>query len=333
MDNRINNSNYILISGTGRSGTNITKTLLSGHSKIFALPFEHRFTIDPDGIVSTFNILKNTWSPFQATVAINRLEDLLMQMCRKRAVRSLFGELLSKIDQSGRRITPGRYYNWNLSEWFPNFENHVVNLISELKKISYNGYWPGEKGLIIKNRINFITYQDRIKILISAFNKFINNTVYDLLMENNKTMFIEDNTWSLLFAKELSEILSGCRYLHIIRDPRDVIVSMRQQRWCPSNIDKVIVFYSSIMDNIQSNIKFLGSEIIYTIRLEDIVLKCDVTLHKIYDFIGIEYESTDKKTLLSDASFQRWKRELTKLEIATLNKKLAKYIVLLGYEL
>ena len=49
MDNKV-----IFIGGSGRSGTNILRKLLSKHSQVASLPFEHRFIIDPDGIIDFF---------------------------------------------------------------------------------------------------------------------------------------------------------------------------------------------------------------------------------------------------------------------------------------
>ena len=44
MDNEVNN-NLIFIGGSGRSGTNILRNLLSKHSQVGSLPFEYRFII------------------------------------------------------------------------------------------------------------------------------------------------------------------------------------------------------------------------------------------------------------------------------------------------
>ena len=58
MDNKV-----IFIGGSGRSGTNILRKILSNHSKVASLPFEHRFIIDPNGIIDFYNSFTLNWSP------------------------------------------------------------------------------------------------------------------------------------------------------------------------------------------------------------------------------------------------------------------------------
>ena len=43
--------NIVHVSGSGRCGTNLLKDLLGRHPDVHTLPFETRFTVDPDGIL------------------------------------------------------------------------------------------------------------------------------------------------------------------------------------------------------------------------------------------------------------------------------------------
>ena len=76
----------LLIGGVGRSGTNLLKEILSLHSDVFSLPFETRFTIDPDGVVPTYIALKKSWSPFISEKAIKRLDLFLKKLSKKKFI-------------------------------------------------------------------------------------------------------------------------------------------------------------------------------------------------------------------------------------------------------
>ena len=73
--NVMSNSNYIMISGTGRSGTNIIKDILNLNSSVYALPFEHRITIDPDGIIDFYLSSLNIWSPYMYDKKLKNLKS------------------------------------------------------------------------------------------------------------------------------------------------------------------------------------------------------------------------------------------------------------------
>ena len=67
----------IFIGGSGRCGTKLLRDILGKHSKITALPFPTRFTIDPDGLVDTYKALTTgAWSPYIAGVKLSRMDDL-----------------------------------------------------------------------------------------------------------------------------------------------------------------------------------------------------------------------------------------------------------------
>ena len=62
------------IGGTGRSGTSITRKLLSKGCDVAALPFEHRILIDPDGPIQFYESLGRYREPYTIDLAIQRFD-------------------------------------------------------------------------------------------------------------------------------------------------------------------------------------------------------------------------------------------------------------------
>ena len=136
MDN-----NVIFIGGSGRSGTNILRKLLSNHSQVASLPFEYRFIIDPDGIVDFYNSFTSNWSPYYSDVKIKRLNIFLINLAEKNNTKS-------------------NYIDWELSKYFPHYIENVQKLISNLKSFEYDGLWPGSNKNNKEYKIWFSDYKD-----------------------------------------------------------------------------------------------------------------------------------------------------------------------------
>ncbi|NQU34677.1 MAG: sulfotransferase [Bacteroidetes bacterium] len=120
------------------------------------------------------------------------------------------------------------------------------------------------------NTIWFSEHKNR-EVLNNILSGFIKKNIYQFLDEKKKTYFIEDNTWNILFMKELFELIPDAKFIHVTRDPRDVVASMIKQRWCPSELDQTINLYLSIIEKSVGNTNSISTDNIITIKLEDIV--------------------------------------------------------------
>ncbi|WP_456407457.1 sulfotransferase family protein [Caldithrix abyssi] len=322
------NYRFISISGTGRSGTNITKDILSKHPDVGTLPFEHRFTIDPKGLVDTFNTLRFTWSPYVVDYKINELENFLKLIGKRKFWRFQLGQLIKWLNRHGLNITPPAYYAWELSKWFPDYFEMVEKLIQQLIDFKYRATWPGAASFNKNNQMSFVSYE---KNLANIFGRFIQNLYQSFLKAHNKTHFVEDNTWSILFAPELFTMLPEIKFIHVLRDPRDVVVSFLNQKWTPNDLDQCIDYYISIISKIIENKKKIPAENILEISLEQLVEKPERTMRQVCKFCGLDYTDDLLKIDLSRSNKGRWKLELNVNEQQRLNHKLKNYIDLFGY--
>jgi len=324
--------NITFIGGTGRCGTNILKKIFSFHSKVCTLPFEYRFIIDPDGIIDFYNNIAYSWSPYIADVKLRRLRDFLGDISRKRLVSNIFSKFIRLLNSSGIQITPKRYNDWELSKWIPNFQIHSDSLLERLKDFEYKGLWPGADSYTNKYNIFFSEYRKKEE-LSSILGDFLRSCIEDLLKKQNKQYFIEDNTWNILFAKELLELLPEGKLIHIYRDPRDVIASFLRQRWCPNNIKEATTWYESIILKWFKIKEDLPREKYIEIRLEDLCEYPKKEINVLCSFIGIVFEQNMLDIDLSKPHSGRWKKEFSKNEKLFIQNKLSKIINLLGYKI
>lgn len=319
----------IFISGSGRSGTNITKNILSLHPEVLAFPFEYRFTVDPDGVLDFFRSYKYNWSPYLIDKKVKLFRDFLYKIGKRNVLKYYLGRTIKKFNNRGLALTAPPYFDWELNKWFPNYIKHVDKLFDDLIDFRYYGRWPGSSAFEYKSQIDFISYDKNLEqIIISFFDSLFG----DLLKYNNTSHFVEDNTWSILYLDDIMSIIPNSKLIHVYRDPRDVVVSFMKQRWSPKNIDESILYYTSIMDKIVNNIEAYRTDTLMNVRLEDLVNKSEEVTKCICDFCELEFNDLLLNVDLSHSNQGRWEKELEFSDQQKINHLLGKYINYFGYK-
>lgn len=320
----------VFITGTGRSGTNVTKSIFAKHSLCATLPFEYRFSVDPNGIVDFLNQYSGTWSPFMADKRLHELENYLLALAQRNEFEYKASNWLRTIDAKSEKITPYSYAGWELEKYFPGYRKYVNALMSQLIDYQYTASWPGSDSLSENNRMYFGSPKTKEK-LISIFSEFLDNCFNSYLNKTKKEVFVEDNTWSLLYADDLLKMVPNGKILHVIRDPRDVISSLMKQRWAPSNIDQLLTWYQSILSiwKIQKN-ELRDSQFL-EIKLEDLISDTEAVLQNTCSFIGLEYEDVMSQIDLSKSNSNRYKTELSTEDINKIENTLSDILIEYDY--
>ncbi len=321
----------LLIGGVGRSGTNVLKYVFETNSSVYSLPFESRFTIDPDGVIPTYSLLKETWSPFVSEKGIERLSIFLNRVSNK-SLLDKFAEILSKLFfRFGLDGNIKAYKEWELEKSFPNFRAHNLNLINKISLLYYKGTWAGRKGSLSKNALNSLSYSYYNNYLDTVFNDYLYKLYIDLLKSNNKHFYVEDNTFNILYAHHYQQLLPDGLLINMIRDPRDTIASYIHQRWCPKNIKKAVKYYIEIMERWWVIKDKLNQKFYMEIKLEDLCKNTKKTLEQIFERLPIDFEKQMLHYDLSKSNSGRWKSEFNEDEKKFLNEKLEKYINYYNY--
>jgi hypothetical protein len=312
----------IFIGGTGRSGTNILRKILNQHPEVGSLPFEHRFIIDPDGIIDFYVSFLQGWSPYWADKKITRLEKFLKNLGGSESIiiRGL-DKIIQLLDREGKIITPHKYSGWQLNKHIPNFERNTQKLVRELHSFSYKGKWPGMPSYKFSPKIKFAPFYKK-KDLQKILSKFLKDNFYGFLVKRGKSIYVEDNTWNILFAKELLELLPEAKILHIMRDPRDVIASLKYQRWAPNNIKQCLFFYKAVIVQWLKIKKKIPRENLIEIKLEELVNCTEDTLRRITEKLNFDYNKKMLNIDLSEGHLGRWKEEFNTQEKMLLEQEL-----------
>ncbi len=314
-------SNFIFITGTGRSGTNILKELLAKHTQVASLPFEHRFTVDPRGVYDFLNTYPSYWSPYWADHKIKDLEDFLMSLTVKNSDESA---------PSKNNTTPVPYNGWELNKWIPDYEQHVRVFIEQLVEFSYEAKWPGTQAGIENNKMYFAD-PNSIDNTWDAARNFVSTCYHSICKAQAKAKFVEDNTHSLLLASTIYKLFPEAKMIHMVRDPRDVIASLMRQKWAPSELSQTIAWYNSVMQTWNQQKHSINPRFYIEIRLEDLIENGINVCKKIKNHIGIDVTGCIESMDLSNGNIGRHLKELSSKQIDEINSSVKSTLEQYGY--
>jgi hypothetical protein len=140
-------------------------------------------------------------------------------------------------------------------------------------------------------------------------------------------------------AQYLPSIWPDCKFIHIVRDPRDVTRSYVQMGW-GGHVWVSADTWLKLEKELNDFELTLPEDSFITIKYEDIVQNPQRVLSTICEFIGVKYHenmmnySDNSSYSTPDTSLlNQWKHKATKYEIALIEYKLQDMMLKYGYEL
>lgn len=312
----------ISIAGTGRSGTNILKKIFSLHDNIATLPFEYRFIIDPRGVIDFYNRYTSNWSPYKADFEIKEFESFLQSLAKLSSSKKAETVRIKEIDPKGLELTPPPYAGWELNEWIPGFEKKVNSLIETLTSFEYNAVWPGIEANQENYHMSFGKRLSKIE-LAQILANFLDDCIKAICAVQGKEIYLEDNTHNILFASDLKTLMPNIKLVHIIRDPRDVISSLQKQKWAPSDLNQLIIWYNEVMNQWFDQKSKLNSNDYLELKFEDLIANTQHTIEQICQFSGITFQNQLLNVDLENHNIGRFLESFSATEIKLIEQKTA----------
>lgn len=127
-----------------------------------------------------------------------------------------------------------------------------------------------------------------------------------LAMENHKSIAVEQTPRNIYYAKPLLDMYKDALIIEVVRDPRAVLYSQRE-RWKMRKLGARNVPWSEIIRTylnyhpitmsllwikaVKTGLVLQGNPRVMQVKYEDLVLQPEQILHKLSDFIGVNFES------------------------------------------
>ena len=179
--------------------------------------------------------------------------------------------------------------------------------------------------------------------------------VFRFCKDCDATMRWGDKTPKYVYSiHEISQIYPKAKFIHIVRDGRDVCVSMLNTKWLGSSIRQIAEHWCSATRAAREAESILDEESYLQIRYEDLVRNNETVLKAVCEFIGEDYQpeildfykNTEgkvadrslkyhKKTAKqpSSADTNRWRKELPLSKVLVYEAHAAPQLVENGYHL
>ena len=150
------------------------------------------------------------------------------------------------------------------------------------------------------------------------------------------------------------ELFPKAKFIHIYRDPRDVVVSLlSQQWWSAKSVMPTAMYCRQVLETLKKVEQYLGQKQLLKVQYEKLVRQPESELSRICAFLGEEFELRmlrfyERKELGYVDAEAQWKdltlkpltkerigiyrEQLTNQEIWTVERMLGKLLVKYGYE-
>jgi hypothetical protein len=339
----------IFVGGTGRSGTTILNQLLGLHSEIHAIPGESRFLIDPYGLMNLSDALSHNFSTTQSRYAVKQFQRLMLKSLAQRKYPPYLGlgldEILGKenywkqttefVDKLKLSTFHGADYQTESSNLlhhlsFPlllKLERFGIILKRRLSNSTKRfAVWPREEYLIV----DLIERSDLMKLM----SQYVDSLFSFEMQRAGKQIWSEKTPHNFLHIDFIRKLFPESYFIHIYRDPRAIVSSLKTRIWAPSSIDEICDYLSVIFKR-WFEIKSTSKEIqknYHELSLESLISNSDSELGEIWSFLGVDANQYQKETLQS-AKIDDWKKYLSDREIDKINTRLGEYIEMLGYKI
>lgn len=126
---------------------------------------------------------------------------------------------------------------------------------------------------------------------IRDLKKLANNIFSEIAAYKHKKIFIEQTPWQGQRIDVLNELFPDAKYIHMIRDGRDVAISFARTPWWHADIGQNLErWHTEVRQIINSSHQILKPNQMLQVRYEDLVEQPEIVLKRICDFLGIDFE-------------------------------------------
>ncbi|MEM7330658.1 MAG: sulfotransferase [Chloroflexota bacterium] len=335
----------IFIGGTGRSGTTILYRALGCHKNIYALPKEMRFVTEPDGVINLVDALTTRYSTNQSREALFKFERLM-------------GEYMCDPQN-------GIYPNYNMPEWIGEeyYYKRLTQFCDELVDFKFRGIsaplrpekgemgnssWRKQFKDMTKLRrnakgdipqfkfphrdISVVKYFPERQEMLQLAAQFVDDLFMHVAEKHGKQTWCEKTPTNLQSIDFLWELFPDAAFIHMIRDPRGVLESMRKVRWAPDDTRELCFFLSRIYDrwfDVKQRVD-VGQYRFLEIKLEHLTTYPIAALEKIADLCELPNEYVNLPDI-SPEKVNGWQSQMSAEDLKIVNNLLGEYIVRLGY--
>ncbi|HEY8036066.1 MAG TPA: sulfotransferase [Methylobacter sp.] len=138
---------------------------------------------------------------------------------------------------------------------------------------------------------DYKSFFEQQKYPILSLKELVNNLFSKIAESKQKKIFIEQTPWYGQRIDILNELLPDAKYIHMVRDGRDVAISYARTPWWHDDIGQNLErWHVEVSQIIASSKQVLNPNQMLQVRYEDFVEQPEIELRHICDFLEINFE-------------------------------------------
>ena len=130
----------------------------------------------------------------------------------------------------------------------------------------------------------------------NSFKTFVEQIIQSTLRKNKKSIWIEKSPSNCRYLKSFKDIFPDGKYIHVVRDGRDVVMSLVKRGWTPENAIRRWLY------DTMCGVPLRGDKKYMEVKYEDLVTNPSVILRNLHQFLDVEIIDFDSLEVSNEFS-------------------------------
>jgi len=189
--------------------------------------------------------------------------------------------------------------------------------------VAHHDKYLAEKKVKLEEKLPFKAIKPYLQIHRDDMRSFV-DFMFGLF---DKPIVVEKTPQQIRHVDLIYGLIPDMKFIHIIREPKDVASSMMVQSWGPKDLDEFIERYVPLMRDSYNSQKGIPRENYMVIEMEDLVHRPEESIKRLIEFTGVDYDAEQLRGMIgvNNAHIGRYRRVFNKEERKKIDKACNKY--------
>lgn len=294
-----NSGGPIFVGGTGRSGTSVMADILNSHPQIVLPAHENKLIVEKDGLKDLVDQLSGRFDMKRHHYAVANFARWARTLralgfrdpklnAQVQALRTEQRMGFHKACEVVARQNPGAPLSIHAVGFgfdVAHYDRCVNGFIRRLCLSVVDDGIMDTEGLIKPFIIPRPFARDEI---LAECRAFLDELYAPALERASATRWCDDSPDSWMYLDFLYELRPDMKFIHMIRDPRDVIGSYMKQVWAPSDPKVIVAMFKAQFADYERLKSRIPADRVMEIRLEDLSGDKAGVMDELSRFLGLE---------------------------------------------
>ena len=332
----------VFIGGTGRSGTSIMANLLNSHADLCLPGHENKLIVEHSGLRDIVESLSGRYD-------ITRFHFIIQNFLSRAQQMQQFGFPVAELNQRLSQLRQERKLNFQQAFEIVQRENPAIpgSIHAIGQGFGIEHYVTCTRAFLL--RIAAHVAQDGIvdthgllkpffmaksftrDAILAECRRFLDELYAKPVTAARASRWVDDTPLNFVNFDFLHELYPQMKFIHMIRDPRDVASSFTNQPWFPSDQALAVSVCAAMIRSYRALKDRIPASSLLEVRLEDLVNKTDETVARVAAFLEVENRFNTTIVSSDKANIGR-SRDFDAAITAAVNRELGDWMRLQGYQ-